>query len=309
MHELLLESFQHQTYEGEMELVVFDGECKRSVPRRSQKNPETGALELHDSFRSDVFDAAMLADKRIMYHFDPAKRARSLGKKRAWMAENSDGAVIVHFDDDDFYGPEYIETMVRHLVEQDADMVKLHSWALYGDMRDASTGTKERRWAHIDYASSYLKHSFGFTFVFRRELLAEVPYPDPLKGQGEDFQFAKSIVYHEETDFKVATIPDEDCLVLRIVCYGVHRYSGMPDPKHLAGGTLTILDESFADKCVASDIDAHLDKVDFVYLKHEEDALQQFEKENPEMPVSAADEHGNRIEPAPLAGFRSHDEL
>ena len=47
------------------------------------------------------------------------------------------------------------------------------------------------QFVHIDYSNSWLKHAFGFTFVFRREVLEYAPYQDPAKGNNEDYMFAK----------------------------------------------------------------------------------------------------------------------
>lgn len=274
MHDTLYHNFNTQTYKGKLQLVVYDGECKRSKPGRAV----TREKKLHDDLRSSFLLEKAGEDGRVMYHFDDDRTATHVGAKRIWMAENTESDLIVHFDDDDYYSPTYIQTMVEAMQANDADLVKLHSWALYGDYRE--NGAKERTFVHIDYSNSWLKQAFGFTFVFRREILQYAAYQDPPKGNSEDYMFAKTILDNAE-DFKFHTIADDDCLVLRVVCYGVHRFSGMPDPEHLAGGELTKLDEGWGEqKCASKDLQPYLDNVDLVYRKHEEEALLRFEQEN-----------------------------
>ena len=57
----------------------------------------------------------------------------SVGEKRNRIADLARGDIIVHFDDDDFYAPSYVETMVARL-RQGADMVKLSGWFLYSGL-------------------------------------------------------------------------------------------------------------------------------------------------------------------------------
>jgi hypothetical protein len=50
------------------------------------------------------------------------------------MLERATGEIIMHFDDDDYYGPTYVETMVAALEE--CDFVKLSGWFLYKPEED-----------------------------------------------------------------------------------------------------------------------------------------------------------------------------
>jgi len=107
-----------------------------------------------------------------------------------------------------------------------------------------------------------------------------------------------------QNQFKIHTFrPDDDCLVLRIICNSVHRFAGMPDSLHLAKGKLTELDEDdFLGTC-SGNLDDFLDQVDHVQLREEEDALADFalsqEGSGPQQ-VYPDSEYHQRI---------SHDEL
>lgn len=306
MHDTLYHNFNTQTYKGEIQLVVYDGECKRTQAGRKVNREK----KLHDDLRSQFLLEKAASDKRVLYHFDAERKGAQVGEKRLWMADNSKSDLIVHFDDDDYYSPDYVKTMVEALQAEDADIVKLHSWALYGDFREE--GKKERKFVHIDYYNSWLKHAFGFTFVFRREILQYATYQDPEKGNNEDYMFAKELLNHAE-DFSFVTIEDNDCLVLRVVCYGVHRFSGMPDPKHLAGGTLTKLDDNWGEEtCASKDLQPYLDNVDLVYKRHEEEALLRFEQENAAVDAAAEEarqEQMKAVQDAQEAKGHDHSEL
>jgi len=270
MHETLYKVFSEQTYPGELELIVSDSHCKRK--------PD-GSKTLHDS---EFLVNIAKKDSRVTYFQDKYK-TKKISAKRAAMAEMATGEIIAHFDDDDFYAPTYLQTMVQAMQDNDADYVKLSAWANYGDTR--IDGSMERQFTHIDYVDSYMKRSFGFTTVFKKAILEDVPYPSSL-NEREDSTFYSDVEKKDILDelsgkrqkkYKMHTFKaGDDCLVLRVVCNSVHRFAGMPDPKHLAKGKFSVLnEEDFLDKC-SGDVDAFLDQVDYVELKNEEDALAEF---------------------------------
>lgn len=109
--------FQHQNYGGERELLIYDGACKSNSPNDKQT-------------QSNVVLQAMQDDPRIRYYYEPVKIKPGedhikLGSKRNWMIGNSTGQIIVHFDDDDYYGPNYLQHMVTTMVMRKAVMIKL----------------------------------------------------------------------------------------------------------------------------------------------------------------------------------------
>ena len=76
---------------------------------------------------SQAFEDAAAADPRINYIYSSERR--SIGAKTNAMLERATGEIIMHFDDDDYYAPTYVETMVAAL--NDCDFVKLSGWYLY----------------------------------------------------------------------------------------------------------------------------------------------------------------------------------
>ena len=89
---------------------------------------------LHDGEApySKAFRDAAAADPRIRYVYSPQRQ--SIGAKTNAMLERATGEIIMHFDDDDYYGPSYVATMVAALA--DCDFVKLSGWYLYKPAED-----------------------------------------------------------------------------------------------------------------------------------------------------------------------------
>jgi len=293
MHPTLYTVFSEQTYPGELELIMVDGFCKRS---------ELGTELIESAFMVDIASK----DSRVTYSLDASRNAAKIGAKRARMAQLATGDIIAHFDDDDFYAPTYIQTMVQTMQDNGADFVKLNAWSNYGDIR-LDGGVMDRQFSHIDYVDSYMKHGYGFTYVFKKAILEDVPYVE--MDAREDQTWLSHVQKFDflldsgkrEKKFKTHLFKaGDDCLVLRVVCNSVHRFAGMPDPKHLARGKYTVLDEEdFLDKC-AGDVDSFLEQVDYIQLKREEEALAEF---------AASQEGAQPQEVSPSEYHGQHEEL
>ncbi|KAJ8599834.1 hypothetical protein CTAYLR_005600 [Chrysophaeum taylorii] len=93
LHPLVYECFSRQTY-GRLELVVY----------------ETG-----DASPSPFWLEMERRDERVRYAFDAIPH-ETVGRKRNLLVERAVGEVVAMCDDDNVYGPSYIETMVLHLV-------------------------------------------------------------------------------------------------------------------------------------------------------------------------------------------------
>jgi len=96
---------------------------------RNQTHTDWEWWLLHDgpSPYSRGFQDAAAADPRIHYLYE--RERRSIGAKTNEMLERATGEIIMHFDDDDYYAPTYVETMVAEL--ENFDFVKLSAWFLY----------------------------------------------------------------------------------------------------------------------------------------------------------------------------------
>jgi glycosyltransferase involved in cell wall biosynthesis len=77
--------------------------------------------------RAQMFDG--IHDQRVRYM--PLPGEMSIGVKRNHLCDVARGEIIAHFDDDDFYGPRYIERMLSFMEDLHVDFVKLFGFFLY----------------------------------------------------------------------------------------------------------------------------------------------------------------------------------
>jgi glycosyltransferase involved in cell wall biosynthesis len=103
-HARILRYFKWQTYPG-LEWLVLDD------------SPTPSAV------------LSPLNDPAIRY--EHAATRLSVGEKRNRLIERARGELILHFDDDDFYAPGYVEFMVGELVAKDVDLLNLRGWFIY----------------------------------------------------------------------------------------------------------------------------------------------------------------------------------
>jgi glycosyltransferase involved in cell wall biosynthesis len=104
-------------------------ETKRWVESQTHANLEW--LVLDDSPQPNALLSAA-ADPRLRYVHEPARR--TIGAKRNRLVDMARGSYIVHFDDDDYYAPTYVETMITRMQRDGADFASLCSWYVY-DLR------------------------------------------------------------------------------------------------------------------------------------------------------------------------------
>ena len=93
------------------------------VPRRELVVYDTGSQP--SAFFSSLDDA------RVRYRHGPDDARQGLGAKRNWLVDAARGDVVACFDDDNVYGPAYLQTMVSHLERSGARCVCLVRWCSY----------------------------------------------------------------------------------------------------------------------------------------------------------------------------------
>ena len=193
LHKFLYQSFQHQTY-PQKELIVLDTDEKVS-PFFSQLN-----------------------DTRVRYIHQPELKI-PLGAKLGELIKLAQGEFIARFDDDDYYGPQYLETMIDFMIREGADFVKLDGWFTYMEVdnhffywhaKQASKPTfrldpKQSMsfYGNRDPAvADYL--GFGFSQVFRRNVMNVISHPHD--DWAEDYALVQEVM---KANFTIKTFPDE----------------------------------------------------------------------------------------------------
>ena len=195
-----------------------------------QTYPDIEWLILDDSPVPSAF-ITQLDDPRIRYQH--CAQRLTVGEKRNRLIAAARGEILAHFDDDDFYAPNYVESMVGILENNSADFVHLNAWYLFDFRHDffgfwdlrQTTGlhylcyADKVRLSHFaaannaHLAENYL--GYGFTYVYRRRVAHAVRFTDV--DWGEDLPFAKHAARH----FKVASVADR----LGLVLHALHRGS------------------------------------------------------------------------------------
>jgi hypothetical protein len=134
-----------------------------------QDYPHADLWILDDSPGAPSPFLSQLSDARVHYLHEPSKRI-SVGAKRNRLVEASSGAVIAHFDDDDWYHAYYLSRMVERLRSTNSDLVKLAKWnerqARSGQLNEYMSRTHAGLWG------------YGFTYVYRRFVMTRVSFPE-----------------------------------------------------------------------------------------------------------------------------------
>jgi glycosyltransferase involved in cell wall biosynthesis len=193
---------------------------------REQTYPHIEWLLLDDSPNPSRVMAGV-SDARIRY-IHSAQRL-SIGEKRNRLAAGARGEFIAHFDDDDYYAPRYLETMIGSLERNRADFGNLNSWYVY-DLRHEFFGYCDLRQItgphYLCYADRVRLENFtadnnghladnylgyGFTYVYRKRVWEAAPFPEV--SWGEDLPFARAAAAR----FPMLSFGDQSGLVLHVL--------------------------------------------------------------------------------------------
>ena len=179
----ILACVRHQTYDN-IEWIVLDDSPEPS--------PTLSGLD----------------DPRFTYIHLP-ERKMPIGEKRNYVNERARGEVIVQFDDDDYYAPNYIARMMDVMAKAGADFLSLHGWFVY-DERHKAFGYRmalQRSGLHYLFAPggivprqfdetnnqifSMAHFGYGFSYLYKRKAWAEFPI-EPI-SRDEDMRFAERL--------------------------------------------------------------------------------------------------------------------
>ena len=116
-------------------------------------------------------------------HYVHSGKRTPIGPARNRLIAMSAGSVIAHFDDDDWYSPKYLSSMVGFLTGRNADLVKLAVWKerKQNGQRSLYDGRKQ---SHADL------WGWGFSYVYRRYVATRLSFP--VEGV-EDYPFVCGI--------------------------------------------------------------------------------------------------------------------
>jgi len=209
---------------------------------RSQTYPNYEWLILDDS-PEPCPALATATDERVRYRH--TRERMTIGKKRNQLVAEARGAIVAHFDDDDYYAPHYLQTMVELLEARGADFVKLSGYYRYDLRHDFSGYWALRNTAGLQFgcyanvlrvhvvgpeeaatlADNYL--GYGFSYVYRRSLCDSAQFADA--NHREEPAFIEAI----RTRAKIHCVDDEAGLALHLLhlqstsaCHPQYRLPG-----------------------------------------------------------------------------------
>ncbi|TVS03193.1 MAG: glycosyltransferase family 2 protein [Rhodobacteraceae bacterium] len=194
---------------------------------------KTAELLIHDDSpeRSSFFDG--LPGVRYFH----SRERLSIGRKRNFLIEQASSEVIAHFDDDDYYAPRYLATMLGHL--QDCDFVNIGGWFAFcvSERAFGYWDTTQQPLVHFLFQTNkpvglvrslgvqdaYMR-GYGFKYLYRKSIWKACRFPD--RNHGEDYEWVKKL---PET-VRMKTIIDDVGLVLHIIhtsnssrCFPTHH--------------------------------------------------------------------------------------
>jgi glycosyltransferase involved in cell wall biosynthesis len=193
----------------------------------AQTYAELELLILDDSEApSALFKSSSNRDPRIHYSHMP--RRMTIGEKRNWLIEQSRGAIIVQFDDDDYYAPRYVERMVQNL--GDDDLTKLGGWFGFSVAKSqffywdtARTSNVHIMLSPVDavapvavqHTAAFIEDNlwgYGFSYVYRKRVFDAARF-EALNWR-EDRAFMAAV---RAAGCKVSHFPDDEGLALHIL--------------------------------------------------------------------------------------------
>lgn len=169
-----------------------------------------------------------LNDDNIHYTHSPERL--SIGEKRNRLIDAARGEIIVHFDDDDYYAPDYIATMLSRMTRDGSDFVRLSGFFVLhlefmqvgyyrifhkqgpafafksGSIEVIRLDELNIPWIHLNY---------GWTYMYRRAVWESEPFKDINTFEDREFILAA------REKFQIRHFEDVDGMS----CHSVHAHS------------------------------------------------------------------------------------
>ena len=122
------------------------------------------------------------ADPRIKYFY--ADAIGTIGTKRNYACEKARGDIIVHWDDDEWYAPDWITRTVNYLLNADADITGLEYISYYSPVTDTFWKGSVKNRNNPSRAHQWLN---GPTIAYWKKFWASHPFQDLQKGEDDEF--------------------------------------------------------------------------------------------------------------------------
>ena len=153
--------------------------------------------------------------RRLVYQFSSVRR--TIGDKRNNLVAKAQGDYIVHFDDDDYYSPNYVSTMIDYMNAASADLCKLSGTFIYDQGLEKLFYWDQTKAEHLFYNCdpgaplSYTispiatrsvgrRHrlGYGYSYVYRRRVWDQFKFPSLDFAEDLDFMVRASAEHRAE---------------------------------------------------------------------------------------------------------------
>jgi hypothetical protein len=146
---------------------------------------------------------ADLVPDDIRIRYIPLQQRASIGAKRNLAVEQSRGEIVVHWDDDDWYGKNRISYQVQPLIEGRADLCGLDTGCIYNIVENTFWSYEPRLHASMFYADIH-----GGSIVYAKHLWERHgKYPDI--NLAEDAAFLRLLAGKA----RIAKLPNRDVFI------------------------------------------------------------------------------------------------
>jgi len=190
-------------------------------------NKELLILDDSDSENINLKRQAKIHQNIQYFH---QSRRLTIGEKRNILASRCTGELIAHFDDDDYYSPEYLSWMLNALQKTDADLVKLSGWFVlhrktgtlgFWDTEDFKSqnhtfhGGLEVRTEQRKFSEAELKSfvsGYGFSYLYKKVSWEKANFPN--QSHGEDSVFVEKLRQNKN---RIHFAHDEEAICLHII--------------------------------------------------------------------------------------------
>ncbi|QPN61041.1 glycosyltransferase [Synechococcus sp. CBW1002] len=210
---------RHRAHSLPQLLMLYD--------RQSWSNKEILVLDDSDNPDSAFRDKTEHRSDAFYWH---TSRRLSIGEKRNLLASRSNGDIIAHFDEDNYYAANYLEMMWKAMSTSGCDVVKLAGWFClhepsgrlgYWDTADHESdhfnfcgtepvGKRLERFTAAAYRSFQTGH--GFSCMYRKSCWEQTRFPD--QELEEDSHFVERVLQRKGS---VSFVQDDIGICLHII--------------------------------------------------------------------------------------------
>jgi len=168
-----------------------------SVEHFLQQNYENAELIIIDDGKTPI-KPLLPMDERLKYFYTTP--IGSIGKKRNFACDKAVGEIIMHWDDDDWYAPDWISRQLIALYNSKADICGLNDITFFSPVVN-------KFWNYAD-KNEFRPWLCGATFAYRKSFWLNNPFIDIQIGEDYDYIWntGATLFAHDYTQGFIATL-------------------------------------------------------------------------------------------------------